>query len=397
MSERGRSLLRNLDKTAGIPLSMVLGAIRPRSSRPPEDVSRIGVLMLGVIGDTLLASAIFEDLRRIYPAAVLVALISEGNRGTLDLLDAADEVVHVAVKKPVDAMRQVRKTGVDILIDIGQWARLSALLAGGSGARFTIGFRTAGQFRHYPFDATVPHSNQLHEIDNFRALLTPLGIQATGVPRLRDDLRAEVQRLGVNNQVILHPWASGFKSHLREWPEERWAELAVGLRREGYAVAISGGPSDRSRAQALAARLGSIDVEVLAGRLSLRDTAVALARSAGVVSVNTGIMHLAALVGAPLVGLHGPTNPLRWGPINSNAVVLGPGPEAGGAFLHLGFEYPDRPVDCMGMIAVEEVLSQALDVMQRPRDSQFSPLMEAGVAMGGEKFSPPPASVTLTA
>ena len=92
-------------------------------------------------------------------------------------------------------------------------------------------------------------------------------------------------------------------------------------------------------------------------------TAAYLNRSSGVVAVNTGTMHLAALLGKPLVALHGPTDPKRWGPIypgHSNAdntIVLGPGPDEGGAYLNLGFEYSDNPTYLMDQISVEAVLA----------------------------------------
>ena len=80
------------------------------------------------------------------------------------------------------------------------------------------------------------------------------------------------------------------------------------------------------------------------------------------VAVNTGTMHLAALLGKPLVALHGPTNPDRWGPIypgarnEQNTLILGPGFNEGGAYLNLGFEYPENPTYLMDQISVEAVV-----------------------------------------
>jgi ADP-heptose:LPS heptosyltransferase len=73
-------------------------------------------------------------------------------------------------------------------------------------------------------------------------------------------------------------------------------------------------------------------------------------------------MHLAALLGAPLVALHGPTDPDRWGPIypGSNSeltpIILGPGRNEGGAYLSLGFEYPKNPSYLMNQISVNDVV-----------------------------------------
>ena len=312
--------------------------------------------MLGAIGDTLLACAIFQDLRRAFPSVRMLAFVSHANRGTVDLLSGPDEVIVVSATRLVPTLRTLRRHRVDVFIDIGQWARISSLLTGLSGARFTIGFKTPGQYRHYTFDATVEHSNRRHEIDNFRALLAPLGIAALGVPSLRTDVLSELPMQETRRTIVFHPWAAGYQSHLREWPEERWAAVGSVLLARGYDIAITGGPADQARAELLASAIGEAGVRVMAGKASLRETAIMLSGAAGVLSVNTGIMHLAAVVNAPLISLHGPTNPVRWGPLSDNSVVLGPGPEEGGAFLNLGFEYPPSPSDCMGKITVDAVL-----------------------------------------
>jgi ADP-heptose:LPS heptosyltransferase len=96
----------------------------------------------------------------------------------------------------------------------------------------------------------------------------------------------------------------------------------------------------------------------------LRSAAVLLRAASVVVSVNTGPMHLAAIVGAPTVGLSGPTNNARWGPRGVSAV----GVQAAGAdcgYLDLGWEWRRDPVrqktggasPCMERIRVDEVVA----------------------------------------
>jgi len=81
------------------------------------------------------------------------------------------------------------------------------------------------------------------------------------------------------------------------------------------------------------------------------------------VSVNTGIMHMAACCDAPVVGLHGPTNPLRWGPLTARAHNHAP-QGMGCGYLNLGFEYPALPPDCMGAIAPEDVIASTLRALE---------------------------------
>jgi ADP-heptose:LPS heptosyltransferase len=148
-----------------------------------------------------------------------------------------------------------------------------------------------------------------------------------------------------------------------------WAELAQELIGDGADVLITGGRSDRNRAEALSGMIGCPGhVRVLAGDADLLHTMSYLAAAAVVVSVNTSVMHLAAALDQRLVALHGPTNPRRWGPLSTKAVIIGPGPNEGGAYLNLGFEYPPNPPDCMSTIPVREVLDRARQLMISHRE-----------------------------
>jgi ADP-heptose:LPS heptosyltransferase len=114
---------------------------------------------------------------------------------------------------------------------------------------------------------------------------------------------------------------------------------------------------DRERAADLVARCGAdVTVRSIAGEFDLPALAAVLQGASAAVSVNTGVMHLAALLGVPLVSLHGPTSRLRWGPLGEHAVALAPPPGTDCEFLNLGFEYPARQIDCMHMIGLDQVL-----------------------------------------
>ena len=97
--------------------------------------------------------------------------------------------------------------------------------------------------------------------------------------------------------AFLHMWPAGYKSHLKEWPPEYWACLARELAGRGFSVWLTGSGSDAARNAAFVREQlsGAAHIHSLAGRASLPDLAWLLARADAVISVNTGIMHLAAL------------------------------------------------------------------------------------------------------
>jgi len=354
--ERGNRILRNFDKWLGIPLALVLGALR-RKRFLPKKIESIALFMFGAIGDSLIASAVISDLKQHFPQAKIIGFVSFANRAVVDLFDGLDEVILVPVAHPLKAVQAVRSRPIDILIDFGQWARVTAMLAALAKAKFTVGFHTVGQRRHFAYDTVACHRNDQHELDNFRDLVRCLGVKPTGRPHLQSSLSGVVPPSSLKQPyVVFHPWASGYRHHFREWPLINWIALGQILLANNYMIAISGGPKDRNKSMALAEAIGGSKVHVLAGTPSLLPLVAILNQADAVISVNTGVMHLAATLDRPLVALHGPTNPLRWGPLSARAIVLGPGPEQGGAYLHLGFEYPAAPPDCMKLITVKDVM-----------------------------------------
>ncbi len=110
-------------------------------------------------------------------------------------------------------------------------------------------------------------------------------------------------------------------------------------------------------------------VQSIAGEMSLGGLAAVLRGAAAVVAVNTGVMHLAALLDAPVVGLHGPTSRRRWGPLGERSIALAPRDAGGCEFLNLGFEYPDRVVDCMERITVDDVFAALLASLKNKDES----------------------------
>jgi ADP-heptose:LPS heptosyltransferase len=123
-------------------------------------------------------------------------------------------------------------------------------------------------------------------------------------------------------------------------------------------IALSGaGAHEEDLCASVERALGAPGEERCLGR-SLADLAGLLKRSDLVVCGNTGVMHLAAGLGRPLVALHGPTSPTIWGPradaVGAVAEVLSPETDCAPC-LTLGFEYGCAGRACMDSIAVDVV------------------------------------------
>lgn len=202
------------------------------------------------------------------------------------------------------------------------WARLS-------GARRVVGFARA--FRREPASALLLHERRelpaglSHVIDKNLALVEALGVAAVGtrafpLPSLEAAaarVARELAALALGPFALLDP-GGGWPSKL--WPAGSFGQLARRLAALGLASLVAWGPGEESLAgQVVAASGGAAHRCFPTTLLEL----AALSRLARVtVAADTGPLHLACAVGAPVVALFGPTDPARNGPFASDDVVV---------------------------------------------------------------------------
>jgi heptosyltransferase-2 len=115
-------------------------------------------------------------------------------------------------------------------------------------------------------------------------------------------------------------FAPGAVGPSKRWPSEYYAELARRLTAEGASVWVLGGPGE----SALAAEIAAGDpshIRDLTGS-DLRNAILALAAADLAVSNDSGLLHIAAAMGTPTIGIFGPTSPWHWAPLNPLAGVI---------------------------------------------------------------------------
>lgn len=356
IKERGNKLLRLLDRLVGIPLILLLSLFTTKRRNLPRiaEVRSLAFFKSAAIGDTVILSGVVADIRRINPNARLTIFTASSNYDAARLIPRVDEVVKLPITRPLEAIRQLRDADeFDVWIDFGPWPRLNALLSWASRAKFTVGFKTVGQYRHYLYDLAIPHRNDVHELQNYRSLLIPFDVVGTCMPSLKAACPMQEEPL-----VVIHMFPGGSNSYLKEWPEDRWVGLISRLCENGKKVILTGGPADWQKADAVVNKVKSTMLTNVAGKLSLERTVNLLNSAKLVISVNTGIMHVASALGCNLVSLNGPTSVVRWGSLNKNSISLTP-KRGCSPCINLGFEYKCDNNACMLDITPDDVLKAA--------------------------------------
>ena len=143
---------------------------------------------------------------------------------------------------------------------------------------------------------------------------------------LSGERRAEARRrlgeLGLRGRpVAVHPGSGG---EAKKWPLERFLEIVRRLRKQKRDVAAIVGEADRAEAAALARAMP--DLPVLAN-WPLVDLAAALSECGAFLGNDSGIGHLAAAVGLPVVALFGPSDADVWAPRGRGGVRVLRAPE----------------------------------------------------------------------
>jgi heptosyltransferase II len=126
------------------------------------------------------------------------------------------------------------------------------------------------------------------------------------------------ERMGLTADRPAVALAPGAVGPSKRWPSTYYAALASRLASEGISVWVLGGPNERPLASEIAASGGARD---LTGD-DLRNAILALAAANAAVSNDSGLLHVAAAVGIPTIGIFGPTSPWHWAPLNPLVAVI---------------------------------------------------------------------------
>lgn len=384
------------------PLRATLGAARLCGwGRPapldPAAAREVLVLRLDRIGDLLMSLPALQDLRAALPRARIRLAVG---RWSEELARGApvDEVLvwsapwvgraHEGAEpfgRLLRRARALRSAGLDLALDLQGDVRANLLLLA-SGARHRVGYANTGGgallTSVVPLDETVSWVEQ-----NRRAVAQACGLAAGAgrpdplLPADRDFARRlyENLRLGRRGPVIgLH--ASGGRL-VKQWPIERWAEVARRLERRFEAEFVfTGSQADQPLARQLAQAVRGLSFD-LTGKLGVRESLAVIERLDLFLSPDTGPMHMACAVGTPSLAVFGPSDPLRYFSGGSGApgtrhvvvraelwcspcnLIRKPPAECAGA----------EPPECLRLVEVEQVEAEAARLLGSHRRERSRP------------------------
>ncbi len=269
-----------------------------------------------------------------------------------------------------DLRRRLRGRSFDLLLHM-QMSLRSSIASRCLRAPVRLGFdrQRAHDYQWLFTTHRIEHVPREHVMDSFFGFARALGIDdkrlewnipvpAAAAERANELIPAESPIL------LISPCANARFRNWRNWPYERYAPVAeYAVRRLGWQVIVTGGPSD-AEAEAAAAIVAASPVPVtnLQNRTTLKELLALIQRARVLMSPDSGPVHMATAVGTPVIGLYATTNPDRAGPYLSQQWRINRYPDAVRRFLGKSVEDVPwgtrvRDPGAMSLISSEEVVA----------------------------------------
>jgi len=322
------------------------------------------------VGDMVMAHTLYRLLKEREPAAALHVLAPTWSLPLLARMPEVDSAIELGVthgelglRARLATARRLSPVGFDQAIVLPRSLK-AALVPFFARIPVRTGFR--GEWRYGLI-------NDMRALDPERLDRTVLKFAALGLardermpdalsePSLAVDRRAAealAARLGLPRDrpaVALVPGAE--YGPAKRWPAQRYAELAGRLVAAGMAVWLLGSAREAPLAAQIRRQAGAEHVYDLCGRTTLTEAADLLASAGVAVTNDSGLMHVAAAVGAHVVAIYGSSSPHFTPPLTARKTVVYRGLACSPCFAR---ECPLSHLDCLNGIGVDGVLDAAL-------------------------------------
>lgn len=148
----------------------------------------------------------------------------------------------------------------------------------------------------------------------------------------------------------------------KRWPTKHFATLTRLLEQEGFAVWALGSAKDRTDGDAITKATGGY-CKNLCGVTDLAQAIDVLAASNLVITNDSGLMHVAAAVGKPVVALFGSSSPGFTPPLSDRAKIVSLNLDCSPCFKR---QCPREHLNCLNLLLPDQVLASCHDILEQP-------------------------------
>jgi heptosyltransferase-2 len=292
------------------------------------------------LGDLLLATPVFRAVRENFPEAHISALVRSYTSQILynniylnEVISFYERFTDWSPKKAVQFFKRLRSNfDLAIVLNTVSHSVTSDLLAWLSGAKYRLGsehliFEGCQSNFLYNLRASYHDSNK-HQTEKNLDIVRFIQIDTKNKSEEINLNQGELDRAkamlgrhkikGKDLIVAMHPGAGKVRNR---WEVNRFKQVAKYFNFKYNAkIVVSWGPQEQELGNEFLNGLPFTPVEAV--DLNLRELSAVFAWCHLLICNDTGVMHLAASVGTPLVAIFGPTDPEQWKPLGQKFVAL---------------------------------------------------------------------------
>ncbi len=288
-------------------------------------MKKILIIQTAFLGDVILATPLIEKLNFFFPESDIDFLLRKGNEGLLRdhpklnkvLIWNKNESKYNSLTK---LSKQIRKEKYDLLVNLQRFAS-SGLITTASKAKIKVGFNKNPL--SFSFTYKYPHiiDKKLHEVDRNLSLIEKFTDGSFQKPVLypTDKDKDAVKKYKTGPYVSMAPSSVWFT---KQFPEEKWIELINSIK-PSKNIYLLGAPGDIDICARIQKEANHENVIILAGELNFLQSA-ALMKDAKMNYVNdSGPMHMASAVNAPVTAIYCSTVPdFGFGPLSDVSNIV---------------------------------------------------------------------------
>lgn len=285
---------------------------------------KILVISIPFLGDVLLATPLFHSLKMAYPDAQLDVLVFSNTASMLEGNPDINQII-TTPNRPTTAeswhtFKQLfRRYDLAMAIQTGDRPFFYTLAAAPIRINVVPPKQSKTWWKRYFVKrwAEFDNDNTHTVLQNLKLLdLIDVPRHFSLIPPRLNDYRSLNQRFPFLSEaapyVVLHPHPQW---RYKRWTPEGWIAVGQYLNKLGFRIVLSGGAAqeEQDNIASIAKQLPA-DTVNLAGQVSLAQLAHVIAQAKLFIGPDTGITHLAAATGIPVIAIYGPTNPVKWSP-----------------------------------------------------------------------------------
>ncbi len=315
-------------------------------SRNPENIL---IIRLSAIGDVINALPSLRLLRSQFPNSKITWLVED--RASEILRDHPDvnEVIIYPRKKWQSGIlkanrsfniisesfsfyKKLRRNHYDLVIDFqGNLKSAVMNLITGSGNRLGFGRGYCKEFNYLStHHHAYPSGKKIHRIEKNLSLIKELDIETSFLrpflPVTKND--AEYISSFINKIadpslpiIIIHPGTSKFGA-FKQWPSQNYTLLAdMILDKHKANIIFTWGPGEFDTVKEIVESMKHNALPACETK-SIKQLTELINRATLFIGGDTGPLHIASVMGIPVVGIYGPKDPAIYGPYDGTAIVI---------------------------------------------------------------------------